>query len=80
MVNTSNWCDPAKQAEAAKSLLGQGVDVITQHQDCTSTIIKATEAAGAMTVGYHADASSARPEGLGHRLASGTGATSTPTS
>ena len=34
-VNTSNWCDPAKQAEAATSLLGQGVDVITQHQDCT---------------------------------------------
>ena len=35
-VNTSIWCDPAKQAEAAKSLLGQGVDVITQHQDCTA--------------------------------------------
>ena len=46
MVNTSNWCDPAKQAEAAKSLLGQGVDVITQHQDCTATVIKAAEAAG----------------------------------
>jgi simple sugar transport system substrate-binding protein/basic membrane protein A len=63
VVNTSNWCDPAKQAEAAKSLLDQGVDVITQHQDCTSTVIKATEAAGAMTVGYHADASSLAPKG-----------------
>ncbi|MCU1676886.1 MAG: basic rane lipoprotein [Frankiales bacterium] len=63
VVNTSNWCDPGKQAEAAASLLSQGVDVITQHQDCTSTIIKATEAKGAFTVGYHADASSLAPKG-----------------
>jgi basic membrane protein A and related proteins len=63
VVNTSNWCDPAKQAEAAKSLLSQGVDVITQHQDCTGTITKAAEAAGAMVVGYHADASTLAPKG-----------------
>ncbi|GAA4699070.1 BMP family ABC transporter substrate-binding protein [Phytohabitans rumicis] len=63
VVNTSNWCDPAKQAEAAKSLLSQGVDVISQHQDCTATVIRATEAAGAYTVGYHADASSLAPKG-----------------
>jgi basic membrane protein A and related proteins len=62
-VNTSNWCDPAAQAEAARSLLSQGVDVITQHQDCTSTVIKTTEAAGKMTVGYHADASKLAPKG-----------------
>ncbi len=62
-VNTSNWCDPAKQAEAAKSLLGQGVDVLTQHQDCTATVTRAAEAAGAMVVGYHADASSLAPKG-----------------
>jgi simple sugar transport system substrate-binding protein/basic membrane protein A len=62
-VNTSNWCDPGKQAQAAQSLLSQGVDVITQHQDCTATVIKATEAAGAYTVGYHADASSLAPKG-----------------
>ena len=36
---------------------------MTQHQDCTKTIIEATEAAGAYTVGYHADASSLAPEG-----------------
>jgi simple sugar transport system substrate-binding protein/basic membrane protein A len=62
-VNTSNWCDPAKQAQATQSLLSQGVDVITQHQDCTATVIKATEAADAYTVGYHADASSLAPKG-----------------
>ena len=63
VVNTSNWCDPAKQAEAANSLLSQGVDVLTQHQDCTGTIIKAAEAKGAYSVGYHADASSLAPKG-----------------
>jgi basic membrane protein A and related proteins len=63
VVNTSSWCDPAKQAQAAASLLGEGVDVLTQHQDCTATVIKAAEAAGAKTVGYHADASALAPKG-----------------
>lgn len=62
-VNTSSWCDPGKQKSAVDALLKQGIDVITQHQDCTDTIIKATEAAGAYTVGYHADASSLAPKG-----------------
>ncbi|GAA0986154.1 BMP family ABC transporter substrate-binding protein [Acrocarpospora macrocephala] len=62
-VSTSSWCDPGKQAEAAANLLKQGVDVITQHQDCTATVIKATEAAGKFTVGYHADASAIAPKG-----------------
>ncbi|WP_309711257.1 BMP family ABC transporter substrate-binding protein, partial [Pseudolysinimonas sp.] len=44
VVNTSNWCDPAKQAEAANSLISQGVDVLTQHQDCTKTVIATAEA------------------------------------
>jgi basic membrane protein A and related proteins len=62
-VNTGSWCDPQKQKSAVDSLLSQGIDVVTQHQDCTDTIIKATEAAGAYTVGYHADASSLAPKG-----------------
>ena len=62
-VSTTSWCDPATQADRVASLLSSGVDVMTQHQDCTKTIIEATEAAGAYTVGYHADASSLAPEG-----------------
>lgn len=62
-VSTSSWCDPGKQQAAADSLLSQGVDVLTQHQDCTATVIQAAEKAGAMTVGYHADASTLAPEG-----------------
>jgi simple sugar transport system substrate-binding protein/basic membrane protein A len=63
VVNTSSWCDPTKQQLAAESLLEQGVDVITQHQDCTSTITKAAEEAGISVVGYHADASELAPNG-----------------
>src|SRR3954453_3863770 len=62
-VSTSNWCDPGKQADAAASLFGQGVDVLTQHQDCTATITKAAESAGKMVVGYHADASKLAKKG-----------------
>lgn len=62
-VSTSSWCDPGKQQAAAESLLSQGVDVLTQHQDCTATVIQAAEKAGAKTVGYHADASSLAPKG-----------------
>jgi simple sugar transport system substrate-binding protein/basic membrane protein A len=62
-ISTGSWCDPAVQAEAVASLLDQDVDVISQHQDCTKTIIEATEAAGAYTVGYHYDASELAPNG-----------------
>jgi basic membrane protein A len=63
VVFTANWCDPAKQAQAADSLLGQGVDVLTQHQDCTKTIVEKAEAAGKLSVGYHADTSKLAPSG-----------------
>lgn len=62
-VATGSWCDPGLQAQAAQSLLDQDVDVITQHQDCTKTVIEASEDAGIFSVGYHADASELAPEG-----------------
>jgi simple sugar transport system substrate-binding protein/basic membrane protein A len=37
--------------------------VLTQHQDCTATVIKTTEAAGAFSVGYHADSSDLANDG-----------------
>jgi simple sugar transport system substrate-binding protein/basic membrane protein A len=63
LVNTSNWCDPLKQKEAASALLSQGVDVLTQHQDCQTTVIQAAKAAGKKVVGYHFDAKSLDPAG-----------------
>ena len=62
-ISTGSWCDPSVQSQSVKTLLDQDVDVITQHQDCTKTIIEATEAAGAYSIGYHADASSLAPKG-----------------
>ncbi|QYR23641.1 BMP family ABC transporter substrate-binding protein [Paenibacillus sp. sptzw28] len=60
---TGSWCDPGQQANAANSLIDSGVDVLTQHQDCTKTVIETAERRGVMTVGYHADASSLAPKG-----------------
>ena len=63
LVNTSNWCDPLKQKEAAAALISDGADVLTQHQDCQSTVIQAAKAAGKYVVGYHYDAESLDPSG-----------------
>lgn len=63
VVFTGSWCDPGQQATAANSLIDAGVDVLSQHQDCTKTIIETAERRGALTVGYHADASSLAPKG-----------------
>ncbi len=63
VVFTSAWCDPGKQAEATNSLAAQKIDVISQHQDCTKTIVETAERDGIYSVGYHADASSLAPKG-----------------
>jgi basic membrane protein A len=60
---TSEWCDPLKQKAAAAALLSTGVDVLTQHQDCQSTVIEAAKAANAFVVGYHYDAQALDPKG-----------------
>ncbi|HVC25409.1 MAG TPA: BMP family ABC transporter substrate-binding protein [Acidimicrobiales bacterium] len=62
-VATSEWCDPLKQKSAAAALLSQGADVLTQHQDCQSTVIEAAKAAHAFVVGYHYDAEALDPSG-----------------
>ncbi|MBI5309456.1 MAG: BMP family ABC transporter substrate-binding protein [Actinobacteria bacterium] len=63
VVFTNNWCDPGKQAEAANSLIEGGADVLSQHQDCTKTIVETAERKGVMSVGYHEDAGSLAPNG-----------------
>ena len=62
-VATSEWCDPLKQKAAAAALLSAGADVLTQHQDCQSTVINAAKAANASVVGYHYNASDIDPTG-----------------
>ena len=57
---TGTWYDPAKEKEAAKALLDQGVDIIAQHQDTTGPQIAAEEK-GVWSIGYNSDMSKAAP-------------------
>lgn len=51
---THTWYDPAKEKDAAISLLDDGCDVIAQHQD-TAGPIQAAEERGAYAVGYNTE-------------------------
>jgi basic membrane lipoprotein Med (substrate-binding protein (PBP1-ABC) superfamily) len=62
VVFTGNWCDPAKLAEASNSLVDQGIDVLTMHQDCPKPVIEVADRRGVYVVGYHADGSSVSPK------------------
>ena len=43
VVWVSTWFDPGKEADAAKVLIGQGADIITQHTDSTAPLQIAEE-------------------------------------
>ncbi len=60
VVWTNTWYDPAKEKDAAKSLLDVGADVISQHQD-TPGPLQAAEEKGAFAVGYNSDMSKFAP-------------------
>ena len=51
-VNT--WYDPSKEADAAKVLISQGADIITQHTDSTSPL-QVAEKEGIMGFGQASD-------------------------
>lgn len=61
VVWTNTWYDPAKEKDAAKSLLDVGADVIAQHQD-TPGPQQAAEERGAFGVGYNTDMSAFAPK------------------
>jgi len=58
---THTWYDPAKEKEAAKSLLDEGIDVVAQHQD-TAGPQQAAEEAGAYAIGYNTDSFDKAPK------------------
>ena len=60
VVWTQTWYDPAKESEAAVSLLDVGADVIAQHQD-TPGPQQAAETAGKLSIGYNSDMSDFAP-------------------
>ena len=43
VIWVSTWFDPGKEADAAKVLIGQGADIITQHTDSTAPLQIAEE-------------------------------------
>ncbi|MGH6761599.1 MAG: BMP family ABC transporter substrate-binding protein [Phyllobacterium sp.] len=43
IVWANSWFDPGKEADAAKALIDQGVDIITQHTDSTAPMQVAAE-------------------------------------
>ena len=52
-VNT--WYDPSKEADAARVLINQGVDIITQHTDSPAALQVAAESEGVMAFGQASD-------------------------
>jgi basic membrane protein A and related proteins len=55
------WFDPAKEADAAKALIEQGVDVILQHTDSTAPHAEAQKTPGVYTFGQASDMAAYAP-------------------
>ena len=55
------WFDPAKEADAAKALIEQGVDVILQHTDSTAPLAEAAKTPGVIGFGQASDMSEYKP-------------------
>jgi simple sugar transport system substrate-binding protein len=63
LIVTGDWSLPVKEAEAANSMIDQGVDVITMHVDSPKVIVETCERRGIFVCGYHADQSALAPKG-----------------
>jgi len=63
VVWTGSWYDPAKEKEAALSLIDAGADVIAQHQDSPASLEAAKERQ-VYSVGYNNDMSQFNPQGF----------------
>jgi basic membrane protein A and related proteins len=63
VVFTGDWSLPVKEAEAANSLVDQGVDVLTMHVDSPKVVVETAEKRGVFSSGYHANQSALAPKG-----------------
>jgi simple sugar transport system substrate-binding protein len=63
VIFTGDWSMPVKEAEAANSLIDQGVDVLTCHVDCPKVIVETAEKHGIFSSGYHASQAALAPKG-----------------
>jgi basic membrane protein A and related proteins len=63
VIFTGDWSLPVKEAEAANSLIDQGVDVLTCHVDSPKVIVETAERRGVYSCGYHASQAKLAPRG-----------------
>lgn len=57
----NSWYDPGKEADAAKALIAQGADIITQHTDSPAPLQQAANA-GILAIGQASDMHAFGPE------------------
>ncbi|MBL9055069.1 MAG: BMP family ABC transporter substrate-binding protein [Rhodobacteraceae bacterium] len=55
------WFDPAKEADSAKALIDQGVDVIAAHTDSTAPLAEAAKTPGVIGFGQASDMEAYKP-------------------
>src|SRR5437667_5253791 len=63
LIVTGDWSLPVKEAEAAQSLIDQGVDVVTCHVDSPKVVVETAERRGIFVCGYHANQATLAPKG-----------------
>ena len=63
LIFTGDWSLPVKEAEAANTLIDQGVDVLTCHVDSPKVIVEGAERRGIFVCGYHASQANLAPKG-----------------
>ncbi len=63
VIFTGDWSLPVKEAEAANSLIDQGIDVLTTHVDSPKVVVETAERRGVFSTGYHASQAALAPKG-----------------
>lgn len=61
VIWTSSWFDPAREADASKTLIAQGADVLTHHTD-SGAVALAAQAANVKVIAYHSDMKAIAPK------------------
>lgn len=63
VIFTGDWSLPVKEAEAANSMIDQGVDVLTCHVDSPKVVMETAERRGVFCSGYHVNQAPLAPKG-----------------
>jgi len=61
IIYLNSWIDPPREADAARSLLDQGADILSDHMD-SSAVMQTAEARGVLAFGQSSDRSKVGPK------------------